>query len=43
MIKTAIVTVPILSVDDTKPNINSDVQVDLKSLLNECYRIKNCK
>lgn len=40
MIKTAIVTVPILSMNDTKPNINSDVQVDLKSLLNEGYRIK---
>lgn len=39
MIKTAIVTVPLL-VGDSKPNINSDIQVDLKSLLNEGYRIK---
>ena len=40
MIKTAIVTVPILSMDDNKPNTNSDVKIDLKSLLNEGYRIK---
>ena len=40
MIKTAIVTTPILSMDDNKLNINSDVQVDLRSLLDEGYRIK---
>lgn len=40
MIKTAIVTTPILNMDTNKLNINSDVQVDLKSLLNEGYRIK---
>lgn len=40
MIKTAIVTVPILNVDDNIPNVNSDVKIDLKSLLNEGYRIK---
>ena len=40
MIKTAIVTTPILSMGDNKLNINSDVQVDLKSLLDEGYRIK---
>ena len=40
MIKTAIVAVPILSMDDNKPNINSDVKVDLRSLLDEGYRIK---
>lgn len=39
MIKTAIATVPLLSLDN-KPNITSDVQVDLKSLLDEGYRIK---
>ncbi len=40
MIKTAIVTVPILSMDDNKVNINSDVKVDLHTLLNEGYKIK---
>lgn len=40
MIKTAIVTVPILNMDDNKPNIKSDVQVNLKSLLDEGYRVK---
>lgn len=40
MIKTAIVTVQILSMDDNKLNINSDAKVDLKSLLEEGYRIK---
>lgn len=40
MIKTAIATVPLLSLDNNKPNITSDVQVDLKSLLDEGYRIK---
>ena len=40
MIKTAIVTIPILSMDNDKPNINSDVKVDLQSLLDEGYRIK---
>ena len=40
MIKTAIVTTPILSMDNDKPNINSDVKVDLQSLLEEGYRIK---
>ena len=40
MIKTAIVTVPILGMANNKPNINSDVTVNLESLLNEGYRIK---
>ena len=40
MIKTAIVTIPILSMDNDKPNINSDIKVDLQSLLDEGYRIK---
>lgn len=40
MIKTAIVTIPILSMGNDKPNINSDVKVDLQSLLDEGYRIK---
>jgi len=40
MIKTAIVTVPILSMSDTKMDINSNIRVDLKSLLDEGYRIK---
>lgn len=40
MIKTATVTIPILSMDNDKPNINSDVKVDLQSLLDEGYRIK---
>lgn len=40
MIKTAIVTTPILSMDNDKPNINSDVQVNLERLLDEGYRIK---
>ncbi len=40
MIKTAIVTTPILSMDNDKPNINSDVKVDLSKLLEEGYRIK---
>lgn len=39
MIKTAIITVPILSLDN-RPNITSDAQVSLKSLLDEGYRIK---
>ena len=40
MIKTAIVTVPILSMSDNKMDINSNIRVDLKSLLDEGYRIK---
>ena len=40
MIKTAIATVPLLSLDTNKLTINSDIQVDLKSLLDEGYRIK---
>ena len=40
MIKTAVVVLPILSVDGSKPNINSDVRVNLNSLLEAGYRIK---
>lgn len=40
MIETAVVVLPILSIDGRKPNINSDVQVNLNSLLKEGYRIK---
>lgn len=40
MIKTAIVTVPILSMDDNELDIRSDVQVNLRILLDEGYRIK---
>lgn len=40
MIKTAITTIPILSIDSNKPNTNPDVNVDLIGLLNDGYRVK---
>ena len=50
MIKTAVITVPILkmddddsnmrSMDDDNSNMRSNVEVDLKSLLDDGYRIK---
>lgn len=40
MIKTAIITVPILSTTDNNVTINSDAKVDLQTLLDDGYRIK---
>ena len=40
MIKTAIITVPILRTTDNNVTINSDAKVDLQTLLDDGYRIK---